>query len=186
MNIQGKKVVLRAIEQDDLPALHRWANEPEIQSLLGGWHFPVSMQDQQRWFEALSVNSLNQRFAITTAENGLVGTANIVSIDWQNRNAFHGMLLGDADLRGTGVALDTVMTVMRYAFEELGLHRLDGDMIATNERSIDFYLRKCGWVEEGRKSGWYYRGGERHDKVVVGITADQYSAHVEEIGYWND
>src|SRR5690554_6611482 len=104
MNIYGKKVVLRAIEESDLPLLQKWSNDPSIQSMLGGWHFPVSGRDQAQWFQGLSVNSPNQRFAIESPEHGLVGTANLVSIDWQNGTAFHGMLIGDKDIRGTGLA----------------------------------------------------------------------------------
>ena len=59
MNIRGKKVVLRAIERQDLELLHKWSNDPEINYMLGGWHFPSSMQDQEKWFASLSLNSNN-------------------------------------------------------------------------------------------------------------------------------
>jgi RimJ/RimL family protein N-acetyltransferase len=36
MNILGKKVLFRAIEKEDLPLLHKWANDPEIWYMLGG------------------------------------------------------------------------------------------------------------------------------------------------------
>ena len=36
MNIEGRHVLLRAIEREDLPLLQRWANDPEMQRLLGG------------------------------------------------------------------------------------------------------------------------------------------------------
>lgn len=184
MNIHGKKVVLRAIEQDDLPLLQKWSNDPAIQSMLGGWHFPVSAQDQRKWFESLSLNSPNQRFAIETQDDGLIGTANLVSIDWQNGNAFHGMLIGDTNLRGKGFALDTVMTLMRYAFEECGLYRLDTDIIQYNAASLKFYLEKCGWQREGVRPNWYFRKNKRWDKIIVGITKDDYQAHCEKTRYW--
>lgn len=186
MNIVGKKVVLRAIELEDLPALQRWANDPAIQSMLGGWHFPVSSQDQRKWFETLSVNSNNQRFAIDLPGAGLVGTANLVSIDWQNGNAFHGMMIGNQEHRGTGVAMDALMTIMRYAFEELDLYRLDTDIIEYNERSLKFYLQKGGWSREGIRPNWYFRKGRRWDKVMVGVTREAYQDHSARIGYWAD
>ena len=185
MNIYGKKVVLRAIEETDLPLLQKWSNDPSIQTMLGGWHFPVSGRDQAQWFQGLSVNSPNQRFAIESPEHGLVGTANLVSIDWQNGTAFHGMLIGDKDIRGTGLALDALMTVMKFAFEEVGLYRLDGDMIEYNKASLKFYLEKGGWKKEGVKKGWYFRKGQRWDKVVVGITKEEYEQHCFASKYWD-
>ena len=102
MNILGKKTLLRAIEPEDLPQLLAWANDPDIQTKLGGWHFPSSAEDQRKWYASFSLGSRDQRFAIETAEHGLIGTANLVDIDWKNRNAFHGLMLGNKDTRGKG------------------------------------------------------------------------------------
>ena len=132
MHIRGKKVTIRAIEENDLPTLHRWGNDPDLWALLGGWHFPTSMAQTRAWFESLRSDNLNQCFAIEVLEIGLVGTANLVEIDWKNNHAFHGMVLGDVDVRGKGIGLDAIMAVKRYAFEELHLPRLDGSMIEYN------------------------------------------------------
>lgn len=184
MNIEGRNVVLRAIEEEDLNLLQKWANNPEIQYWLGGWHFPTSLSDQKKWFSGLSVGSNHQRFAIETKDLGLIGTANLVDIDWKNRNGFHGMLLGDKDIRGKGYGVDTVMAVLKYAFEELGLNRLDGSMIEYNEASLKMYIQKCGWKEEGRQKNWYFRKNRYWDKIIVGITKEDYFALIEKNNYW--
>ncbi|MGM1055658.1 MAG: GNAT family N-acetyltransferase [Bacteroidota bacterium] len=185
MNIKGKLTTLRAIEESDLVQLHKWANEPEIQNWLGGWHFPTNLEDQKKWFENNSVSSLNQRYAIEVANLGLIGTANLVNIDWKNKNAFHGMMLGDKDIRGKGFGLDTVMAVMRYAFEELGMERIDGSMIEYNAASLKLYIKKCGWKEEGRQRNWYYRKNRYWDRIMVGVTRDDYFTLVNENKYWD-
>jgi RimJ/RimL family protein N-acetyltransferase len=175
MNINGKNIVLRAVELEDLPLLNQWANNPEIQYWIGGWHFPTSMEDQKKWFSNLSANSLNQRFVIETKELGVIGTANLVDIDWKNKNAFHGMLLGDKEIRGKGYAVDTVKALMKYAFEELGLNRLDGSMIEYNEASLKMYIEKCGWKREGIQRNWYFRKNRFWDRIIVGITKEDYN-----------
>jgi RimJ/RimL family protein N-acetyltransferase len=185
MNIKGKMVTLRAIEKEDLELLHKWANDPEIQNWIGGWHFPTNKIDQEKWFNSLSVNSLNQRFAIETVDLGLIGTANLVNIDWKNKNGHHGMLLGDRDIRGKGLGVDTVMAIMKYAFEELGLNRLDGSMIEYNEASLKLYIGKCGWKEEGRKRKWYFRKNKFWDSIIVGITKEDYYEFIQNNRYWD-
>lgn len=184
MNIHGKSVALRAIEFDDLLTLNKWANDPGIQEMLGGWHFPTNMNDQKKWFDGLSCNSLNQRYAIEAPEFGLIGTANLVNIDWKNRNAFHGMMLGDKEIRGKGLGVDTIMAIMRYAFDELGLMRLDGDMIEYNAASLGVYF-KCGWKQEGTKKNWFYRKNRFWDKIVVGVTRDDYYELINSNKYWD-
>jgi RimJ/RimL family protein N-acetyltransferase len=186
MNYKGKKITLRAIEQSDLELLHKWSNNPEINYQLGGWHFPSSQQNQQKWFESLSVKSNDQRFAIETEDDGLIGMANLVSVNWKDRNAFHGMLLGDKEIRGKGYGVDTIMTISKYAFEELGLKRLDGSMISYNKASLGVYLNKCGWKQEGLKKDYYFRKNEWWDQVIVGISSEDYFALIEENGYWQN
>ena len=185
MNIKGKVVLLRAIEREDLTLLHKWANDPEIQTMLGGWHFPGSMTITDTWYEQLQSNVLNQRFAIDSCEHGLIGTANLVNINWKDRNAFHGMLIGDKDIRGKGCGTDTVMALMRYAFEELGLERLDGSIIEFNKASYNLYINKCGWKEEGRKHNWYWRKNRFWDKLIVGVNRKDYLALIQKNHYWD-
>lgn len=186
MNIRGKKVLLRAIELEDLEQLHKWANDPDINNMIGGWHFPTNMNDQRKWFDSLSINSVHQRFAIETVEEGLIGTANLVDINWKDKNAHHGMLIGDKDIRGKGYAIDTIMTIMKYAFTELGLNRLDGSIIEYNNPSYGVYVKKCGWIEEGIQRKWYYRGNQFWDKIIVGITKNDYEELLDRTDYWDE
>lgn len=187
MNIKGKKVILRAVEAKDISLLHEWSNDPELWNLLCGWHFPYSLKSTEEWFQKINNNNAtSQTFAICSSEDSLIGTTNLVDIDWKNRNAFHGMQLGNINSRGKGYGLDTVMAIMRYAFDELGLNRLDGAMICNNTISIKFYTEKCGWKIEGVKKEFFFRNGMYHDKVVVGITKAEYLEHLQKTKYWNE
>ena len=53
MNIKGKTLILRAIEENDLETLHKWANDPETQDMIGNVHFPSSMDYHKMWFQNL-------------------------------------------------------------------------------------------------------------------------------------
>lgn len=184
MNIIGKKTLIRAIEEKDLPVLHAWANDPEIWPNLGGWHFPSSFGSMQQWFTGLKNDALNQRFAVQALDSGeLIGTTNLVSIDWKNNHAFHGIMLGK-EYRGKGYATDVVMAMARYAFDELHFARLDTDIIEYNQPSLTLYLERCGWKEEGRMRNWYFRQGRYWDKIVIGLTREDYAAQIEKNNYW--
>lgn len=185
MIIKGKKVTLRAVEREDLPSFKSWANEPEIQYLVGGWHFPTNADEQAKWFESLSINSPNQRFSIES-EEGLIGTATLVEINWKDRNATQGLIMGSADVRGKGYGTDTVMALMRYAFDELNLHRLTTTIIEYNEASLNLHIKKCGWQEEGRQKDWYFRKGRYWERVIIGISREDYKNLVKANNYWND
>ncbi len=183
MNIHSKFVTLRAIRQEDAELLHLWANDAQLWEMLGGWHFPYPIESTRKWIDSLAKDSLNQRFAVETPELGLIGSANLVEIDWKNRNAFHGMMLGNPEIRGKGLGKDTIFAIMRYAFEELGLQRLDTTIIEYNEPSIQTYSR-CGWKHEGTLRNWYFRKNQYWNKLLFGVTREDYFERIASDDYW--
>ena len=164
MNIKGKKVTLRAMEKQDCEMVREMFNDPEIENLVVGWAFPVSSYAQEKWFEAHYSDNTNFRFVIETEEDGSVGIATLTGIDWKNRRATHGIKLANKERRAKGIGTDTVMAIMRYAFDELQLNRLDGSWFPDNAPSKGMYT-KC--------------------LVVVGILADEYHALIEKNHYWD-
>lgn len=186
MNIIGNKVTLRSIEHSDLDQLHTWANDPTTQDIIGNIHFPSSREYQNQWFNKLQSDALNQRFAITTEEDELIGISSIMNIDWRNRHAWHGIILGDKDIRGKGYGVDTVMATMRYAFDEMNLERLDGSIIEYNTISHSMYCNKLGWKVEGRRKNYYFRKGNYYDQLMVGILKEDYYNLIKQNDYWNE
>jgi RimJ/RimL family protein N-acetyltransferase len=185
VNIVGRIVTLRAVEERDLELLHKWANDPVTQDGIGEIHFPSSLDFHESWFRALKDDPLNQRFVVQAPDGGATGISSLMGIDWRNRHAWHGLVIGEHDRRGEGLGTDAVMATMRYAFEELGLERLEGAMIEYNQASIAFYCgMRLGWKQEGRRGSYFYRKGRYWDQVLVGITKSEYLSLVEETGYW--
>ena len=185
MNIHGKLVTLRAPELSDASELHRWSNDPEIWNMLGGWHFPYSSISTEDWIKSKRNGSLTDHvFCIDIPSDGIIGTVNIINIDWKNKNAFYGILIGKSNLRGKGYAFDALMAIMRYAFMDLGLNRLDTDIISYNVRSLQFHL-KGGWKQEGVRRNWFYRNGQYYDKVIIGIAREDYFDLLSKNKYWD-
>lgn len=174
MNIYGKNVFLRAMEPEDMELLRKTVNDPEMERLVGGWSFPVSKHTQLQWYERVVNDKQNLRLIIETIETGeAIGMANLVNIDWKNRSAFHGIKLFETAPKRCGYATDAVNALMKYAFEELQLMRLDGSWIESNTASLALY-RKCGWKVEGRKEKAIYQDGEYHTLLLGGILAETY------------
>lgn len=183
MEIMGKKVKLRAMEMEDCEMVRAMFNSPEMESLVVGWSFPISSYAQKKWYED-HYNDNNFRFVIETKEDGAVGIATLIDIDWKNRCAMHGIKLADKEHRTKGIGTDATMAIMRYAFDELQLNRLDGAWFPENVASRGMYM-KCGWVEEGIRRNYIYKGGKYHDLVVTGILATEYYDLIQKNHYWD-
>ena len=76
------------------------------------------------------------------------------------------------------------MAIMRYAFDELDLNRLDGSWFSDNLQSKYMYM-KCGWTEEGVRRSYIFKRGKFRDLVVTGILAQDYYALIEKEHYWD-
>lgn len=184
MNIKGKLVTLRAIEKDDQELLRDMINDPDIERMVGGYSFPISTDQQLDWYQKNANDGRNLRLIIETEEDGPVGFANVVNIDWKNRSAFHGIKIANKQFRSKGIGTDTVMAVMKYVFDELQLNRLDGTIITYNEPSRKLYCEKCGWTVEGVRRKAVYKSGEYHDELIVGILKEDYQNLVVKNKYW--
>lgn len=183
MNIYGKKVVLRAMEMEDCEIIKDMFNDPEIENLVGGWAFPLSLFAQKRWMESHYNDQSGFRFVIDTKEDGVVGIFTLTDIDWKNRRAVIGAKIASNGNRSKGYGTDATMAIMRYVFDELGFHRLDASWLATNPASSGT-LSKCGFVEEGVKREYIYKGGEYRDLVEASILANEYYELINSNHYW--
>lgn len=184
MNIKGKIVTLRQMTHDDLQMVCDMFNDPEMENYVVGWSFPLSIEQQKQWYEKNINDQQNFRFVIDTPDDGSVGIATLTEIDWKNRRALHGIKLASKERRTKGIGTDTVMALMRYAFDELGLHRLDGAWFDFNSASKALYT-KCGWKEEGVRRDYIYKQGRWRDLIVVGILDSEYRKLIEEKRYWD-
>lgn len=183
MNIKGRFVTLRAVSKNDLPMMCELLNDPIIESLVIGWSFPISMEQQIIWYEKTISDSSNQRFVIETLEEGAVGIATLVNIDWKNRCATHGIKLLNKERKTKGIGTDAVMALMRYAFDELGLNRLETSRFEDNIPSQKLYT-KCGWQVEGIRRKCVYKNGEWKNLVNVGILIEDYHKLLADTSYW--
>lgn len=183
MNIYGEKVVLRAMEPEDMEKLRETTNDPDTERLVGGWSFPVSRYEQTRWYERAVADKSSLRFIIEVIEgHKAIGMVNLVNIDWKNRSAFHGIRLYNSAPKGNGYGTDAVMAIMKYAFEELQLVRLDGSWVEYNQPSIRLY-QKCGWSIEGTKKRAKYSRGEYYNVHFGGILAEDYHRVKDEMNW---
>ncbi len=185
MNIHGKRIVLRAIDAQDLPLLHQWANDPELAYGLGDIHFPSSAWQQEQWFQRIQANENTVRLAIHLGDRKMIGYTGFWDIHWRDRRAEHATLIGDRDCRGQGYGREAIAACARYAFEEMDLFRLDATILETNTASLRSY-QSCGFQIEGTLRGHALRGGRRVNRLILGLLAEDYATWARETGYWDE
>ena len=174
MNITKENLTLRAIEYSDLTHFQKWANDPEIQIMLGGWHFPISTKDQEDWYMNINSKSMDQRFTIEDANNDIIGMCNLVNINLKDGVAEIGLII-DEKYQKKGYGKKVIDAICEYSFNELRLNRLETTIIEYNIPSLKLFTEKCNWVLEGHKRNYYFRNGNYHNQNILSILKSEYS-----------
>jgi len=169
--LRGERVVLRAIERDDLPRYVRWLNDPDVLEYFGSYR-PLSLAQEEQWYEKMLQDRTTLNFAIEV-EGQHVGGAGFAAINHQDRHAEVGLFIGVKELWGQGLCVDVLRTLLRYGFDCLNLHRIYLRVFAENERARRCY-EKVGFKEEGRFREHIFRHGHWIDEVRMGILEDEW------------
>jgi len=166
--ISGKRVRLRAIEREDIPTFVKWVNDPELQGYLGRTPYPISFAAEERWFERQLNDEKSRIFAIETEKRVHIGNIGLHEIDYKDGKATLGIMIGEKGYWDQAYGTDAVRTLLSFAFQELNLHRVSLEVFDFNKRAIGCY-EKCGFLQEGMAREDSFRGGKRHDKILMGI-----------------
>jgi len=172
--ISGKRVRLRAVESSDLVDYHRWLNDPEVIKHLK-LYAPLSMSDEEAWHAAVRADPEQNVFAIEAETGQHIGNVALMHINWKDRSAELGIVIGDKSQWGKGYGQDAIRTLLSFAFGEMNLHRVYLRVHADHALAINAY-RKCGFVEEGRLREDIYAGGHYHDMLMMSILKGEFKS----------
>ena len=171
--LQGTQVRLRALEPEDLPDYHRWLNDPEVVRYLK-LYAPLSMPDEEAWYQEVRGDSSQMVFAIESEAGQHIGNLSLMHLNWKDRSAELGIVIGDKGQWGKGYAQDATRTLLAFAFGEMNLNRVYLRVFADHQAAINAY-RKCGFVEEGRLREEIYADGRYHDMLVMAILRREFN-----------
>jgi len=173
----GELVTLGSIQRDYLPRYVEWLNDWEVRRFLApNLPHPYTMEDEEGWFNRQRQEQDTRLFAILTRGEGrLIGNCGLHGIDWTNRHAILGIFIGDKNYWGKGYGTDATRALLRYAFEEANLHRLELQVFAFNTRAIRMY-EKVGFRIEGTRKQALFREGAWRDEHIMAILRDEWAA----------
>lgn len=185
MILKGKIVTLRPIEEEDIEFIREMINDPYMEGNIVGWAYALSRKDQKEWYKSFTNSDSHIRFIIETEADGVVGLTGLANIDWKNGSVMGaGIRIANEGQRSKGIATDAYMTLMKYAFEELRLHRVSASALDFNIPSLRF-LKKVGFKQEGICRECVYKNGKYHNMIYFGILKSEYEDIIKANGYWD-
>ena len=169
MIIHLPRFTLRPPEPKDCQALYIFKNDPDLASLLGGFHAGYSMADLADWIEFHRKRKDEIIRVIADPESDdCIGHVGLYNIDYRVRSAEFAIMIGAANLWGKGLGRLITDFVVKWGFRELNLNRVHLSVLQTNERAIKLY-RSLGFSEEGRQRDAQFKNNQYIDVILMAI-----------------
>ena len=185
---RGWRVSLRTLTEDDYEAWH------EVRTRCRDWLLPGEPRPAGAPYTPVDRSSFAARCAGRERERqmgsgygfgifveGRLGGE--VTLSSVQRGPFQNAFIGywvDRALAGNSLAPESVVVVFRFAFEELGLHRLEIAIVPRNRPSRRV-VEKLDIREEGVALRYLEIDGRWEDHVRYAITAEEWATRREEL-----
>ena len=172
---EGELVRLVPLDKEKhLDNATRWMNDPEITRNLLVGDLPITRLYEGEWFDRNSkMSDDNISFAIELLNGEHIGFSGMHQINWRDRSALTGTVIGAQEHWGKGIGTDAARVRSRYCFDVLGLRYLMSAVLEGNERSLGM-LKKSGYVECGRYPKRIWKRGRFVDEVVLYMTREMW------------
>jgi ribosomal-protein-alanine N-acetyltransferase len=179
--LAGATVTLRELRASDAPSLFALLTAEEVSRFISP---PPSTVDG---FEKFIAWTLRQRsvgayacFAVTIdSTDTAIGIFQLRQLEPGFGTAEWGFAIGSA-YWGSGVFQEGAELLVKFAFETVGVHRLEARAAVRNGRG-NGALRKIGAVQEGLLRKSFLKNGEYHDQALWTILQEDWKANT----IWN-
>jgi RimJ/RimL family protein N-acetyltransferase len=167
--LQGDRVVLRMLVATDVPALYEIFSDHDVMRYWS-WAPFESLHDAEFLLDEIRGSFEERRlfqWGIVEGDGPVVGTCTLFQLDGRHRRCEVGFALA-RKVWGRSVGKRAVGTILRFAFESLGVHRVEADADPRNERCLRL-LEGLNFKREGLLRERYHVSGEVQDAVVLGL-----------------
>ena len=129
-----------------------WLRNPDIVKTLNLPSYlesPISDDGVRDYYQTMISSPTDFFLAIMLNKNDrFIGTAKAGHIDFFAGHADIGVMIGDKNLWGKGIATDCLRALAKYMFGEINLRRLTAGVMANNPSMVRVF-QKLGFQQEG-------------------------------------
>ena len=179
IRLTAKRLIIRDPLLTDIDGWHRLLSDPKNM-----YYLPDIMTNsakESRWNLETAVAQVNDPdrtkyfFAIEDIKTGaFIGTVGYTV----TRTAPIGKAAGVGyfilpEYQGQGIMTEALNRVIRFAFEENGVYRLETGCITEN-RASERVMQKCGFIKEACRKAYVWHDGRIKDRVEYRLLRDEW------------
>lgn len=167
--MDNQKINLRRLQASDVTLEYvNWMNDPEINRYLESRYDDHSLTSIKTFVEAMSHEKGNFLFGIFCNKTSLhIGNIKLGPIDYRYLRAEIGLIVGNRNFWGKGIATEAILIICKFAAEELKLRKVEAGCYSSNQGSKKAFV-KAGFEVEGLLKEHFYCNGKPEDSIRLG------------------
>jgi len=173
-------VTLRPLEFDDIDTLYGWETEIEL-AIWSGWTPQFSRSAfRHKYEQRITDPEKDLVMQGIEYEGQLVGYVQLALIDYHERRAAVGILVGEKQMWGRGIGRTALRILLDYAFTVRNLERIYAEVYGFNQRSLRL-MERVGFQKEGILRQHEIHNGARQDMHFFGMLKTEFYQKYETI-----
>ncbi len=167
--IKAGNLIIRPFEAEDAELWQTWDTDPEVQA-----HMPEpqnthqDISEQLEYIKECESDEEGYYWSVETDRGETIGTVSLFQIHPYHKTAEIGVVIGNKNYWGKGVATETIRAVTDYAFSKLGIERISAEVEESN-LAMKKVFEKIGFKEDGHFKAARIKAGKRIDVFHFGI-----------------
>ncbi len=172
--IETDRLLLRQWKLEDVNDVVEGLNNLNVTRWLAQVPYPYTEEDAKSFIIESIENKLYNFAIVLKEENKVIGGTQLTNISYVHGTAGGGIWLSEK-YQGKGYGTEAFGARIKYAFEELGLRRLENGYFKENEKSHKMQLR-FGYKDEGirRKKFISQSTGKYEDEYITGLLKEEW------------
>ena len=168
--LHTERLTLRHLEASDVAEVFSVFSDPVVMRYWDGRPM-TTLQDAMAYIndihDGFRRRALFQWGIADRSSDVIVGTGTLIHVSIAHQRCELGFALQQRRW-GRGLGTEAVTALVDFAFDSLGLHRIEADVDPRNDRSLRL-LERLGFRREGYLRQRYYVNSERQDSVMLGL-----------------
>ena len=167
MSLSGEKIILRALEPEDLNFLYQIENNESFWEV-SHTQTPFSKYILKRYLENAHLDIYeSKQLRLLIEEKSTrkqIGMIDLFDYNPQHKRAGIGILI-HPDFEKNGFASEALSIIINYSFSNLQMHQLYANITSDNIKSLALF-NKYNFIKTGVKKDWILSEGKFKDEVL--------------------
>lgn len=167
MSLSGEKIILRALEPEDLNFLYQIENNESFWEV-SHTQTPFSKYILKRYLENAHLDIYeSKQLRLLIEEKSTrkqIGMIDLFDYNPQHKRAGIGILI-HPDFEKNGFASEALSIIINYSFSHLQMHQLYANITSDNIKSLALF-NKYNFIKTGVKKDWILSEGKFKDEVL--------------------